>query len=170
MLDLDTSGIAAYADWLEGEPARIKLEIQQAYRKWALTIHEDITRLTPQWSGNLAANWMVEIGAPAAAAQFLGDPTVVFHDESTDLIWGREPYSRGMEPAVSISLDRAKSLRIPAMHEVIYIHNPTTYAEEVETDSGERRIRPINRLPRTETGKIAMVYHAFTKFSEQPLP
>jgi len=170
VLDLDLSGLDEYIGWLEKEPARIKLEVTKALHKWALVVHADITRLTPQWSGNLAANWMLDVGAVTSGAEELGNPDVVSFYQPGDGVFGSAPYSRGMQPAVSISLARAKAARLPALGESLYIHNPTTYAEEVEQDSGERPIRAINRVPRTESGKVAMVYHAYTKYSSRPLP
>jgi hypothetical protein len=166
VLDLDLSGLDRYLAWLTKEPERIELEVRVAFRNWAVAVHADIAKLTPQWSGNLAANWAIDIGAPTSTAQYLGDASVIFQAESKDSIYGREPYSRGMQPAVSIALARGKAVGVPSLRDTFYIHNPVTYAEEVEEDSGPRRIRAINRIPRSETGKIAMVAHAYTKHSQ----
>lgn len=165
MLEVDTSGVDAYVAWLRAESRHIQMQVRNIFRNWALTIHEDITRLTPQWSGNLAANWVVELNTMSRTAQYIVGPA------------GDQPYrpggrgedgpifSRGMEPAVSISLQRAATFRMPALSDTIYIHNPVEYAQEVEDDTTEPPIRAINRLPRTEAGKVAMVHHAAVKFN-----
>jgi len=159
MLAIDTSGVGTYVAWLEKQPARIVAELCWTYREWAVAIHAEIAMLTPQWSGNLAANWAIDLNSPSTTAEDLGDETV-------SAVHGRGPYSRGMLPAVGYSLDRGLKFGMPSLSSDIYIHNPVTYAEEVETDTGTRPIRAINRIPRTETGKIAMVIHAYTKHSQ----
>jgi hypothetical protein len=164
VLEIDTSGVEAYAAWLEQEAARITLDFRQFLHSWALFVHADITSLTPQWSGNLAANWALDVGAETTAATTFAGPA---GDQPFKGGRGGGPmYSRGMQPAVAISLARARQARLPELSETVYIHNPVEYAEAVENDSGPLRVRAINRLPRTEAGKIAMVLHAYTKYSQ----
>ena len=162
VLDLNTSGVDGFIRALKKELARVNKETLAVYTKWATTIHADIVRLTPQWGGNLAASWYLDIGAPSSGAQELGDPSVRKFDSPGT---GRQPYSRGLDPAVSISLARGKKFKIPALTAKVFIHNPVSYADEVEADSGPNPIRAVNRVPRSETGKVAMVYHAHTKYS-----
>ena len=166
MLDLPNieTKVAAFQAALRKELARVNLEIATAYRKWALVIHADIVRLTPQWGGNLAANWYIDVGAPSSSAQDLGDPSVRNYKEPRSTT-SQPPYARGMDPAVGISLARAKQLALPSLHDRLFIHNPVEYAEAVELDVGPRPIRAINRVPRAQTGKVAMVYHAYLKYS-----
>lgn len=165
MLEIDTSGVSSYVAWLEEEARLLKLKVRNIYRNWAVTIHEDITRLTPQWSGNLAANWVIETNGTSRSAVYTVGPA----GDQPYRPGGRGEqgpmYSRGMEPAVSISLQRAASFRMPALSDTVYIHNPVEYAQEVEDDSTDPPIRAINRLPRTEAGKVAMVHHAAAKFN-----
>lgn len=165
MLDLDTSGVASYVKWLETEAARLKFEVRSIFREWALHIHADITSLTPQWSGNLAANWALDLGSPSTAAVYL----VGAGEDQPFAAGGRGGkgglFSRGMQPAVGISLDRAKQVGLPQLSDDLFIHNPVAYAQAVEDDTSEPRIRAINRWPRTESGKVVMVSHAAMKYS-----
>ena len=165
MLDLDTSGVAAYVQWLEAEAARLKLEVRAIFRQWALHIHADITSLTPQWSGNLAANWVLDIGSPRTAARYLAGPA----GDQPFAAGGRGGkgglFSRGMQPAVGISIDRARQVGLPLLSDSLYIHNPVAYAQKVEDDTSQPPIRAINRWPRTESGKVVMVAHAAMKYS-----
>lgn len=165
MLAIDTSGVAAYASWLEKEAARLELEVRTAYRAWAITLHKEITELTPQWSGNLAANWALDLGAPTYSAQYIHGPAYDQPIEEDTRGGGRQPRSRGMEPAVGISLARAKQVGIPSLSQAFYIHNPVAYADSIEDDSTTPPVRAINRVPRSETGKIAMVHYAHAKYS-----
>jgi hypothetical protein len=163
MLAIDTSGVPEYTAWLDKQAVALRLEVQEVFRSWCVAIHREIAELTPQWSGNLAANWAIDIGSPSTTAQELGDPSVRTVGSTDSPAFGRDPYSRGMQPAVQESLARGQRLQLPGLAESVYIHNPVTYAAEVEEDSGARPIRAINRVPRSETGKVAMVYHAYFK-------
>lgn len=166
MLEVDITGVPAYTRWLAEQALALKAEVLRKYRAWALHIHRDITELTPQWSGNLAANWALDVGSPSSTAQELGDPTVRRPGSTDSPAFGADPYSRGMEPAVQLSLARAQRAGWAGLASAYFIHNPVEYADEVEEDAGERPIRAINRVPRTETGKIAMVHHAAFKYSQ----
>lgn len=165
MLALNTSGVAAYADWLESQAARLELEVRSIYRAWAIAIHKEITELTPQWSGNLASNWALDLDSPSYAAQYIHGPAYDQPIEEGTRPAGRQPRSRGMEPAVGISLARAKQVGMPGLGQAFYIHNPVAYADAIEDDSTTPPVRAINRLPRSETGKIAMVAYAAAKHS-----
>ena len=165
MLEIDTSGIAAYTKWLDEQAAALELAVREAYRSWAVKIHASITELSPQWSGNMAANWMLDVGAVTSSADY-------YFGEAGDQPYvpggcgGRGGlFSRGMEPAVGISLNRAKQTLVPLLSDSLFIHNPVDYAQRVEDDTSDPRIRGINRLPREETGIIAMVAYAYTQFS-----
>lgn len=165
MLEIDTSQVPSYVKWLREQARGLELEVRETYRAWAVHIHADIAVLTPQWSGNLAANWAIDLNAKTYTAQELGDPEVRPAGSDISPVFGRDPYSRGMLPAVDDSLERGRKFTLPKLTDVIYIHNPVSYAMDIETDTSSPRVRAINRLPRTEAGKIAMVYHAFTKYS-----
>ena len=161
MIAIDTSGVPAYVKWLEAEALRLRFEVRQIYRKWAISIHAEIAELTPQWSGNLAANWAIDIGGATTEATYYTGPS--YDQPIEEGTRGAPWFSRGMEPAVGISLARGKALNLPALSDSIYIHNPVAYADSVETDTNRPSIRAINRVPRTTTGKIAMVAYAYAK-------
>lgn len=163
MIAVDTSGVPAYVKWLEAEALRLRLEVRQVYRKWAMSIHAEIAELTPQWSGNLAANWAIDIGGTLTDATYYTGPS--YDQPIEEGTRGGPLFSRGMEPAVSLSLERGKSFGLPNLSDSIYIHNPVAYADSVETDTNIPPIRAINRVPRSETGKIAMVAYSFAKHS-----
>lgn len=165
MLAINTSGVEAYAKWLDAQAAELELAVRTIYRAWAIAIHKEITELTPQWSGNLASNWALDIGAPNYAAVYYAGPAADQPISEGTRGGGRQPYSRGMYPAVGRSLDRAKQVGLPGLRQSLYIHNPVEYADSIEADSTTPPVRAINRLPRSETGKIAMVYYAHAKHS-----
>ena len=165
MLALDVSGVEAYAAWLDQQAAALLLDVRNTYREWALALHAEITMLTPQWSGNLAANWMLELGAAGRGAAYIAGPA----RDQVMAPGGRGGqgglYSRGMYPAVGISIERAERVGMPALADEFYIHNPVDYAQSIEDDTNDPAVRAINRVPRAETGKVAMVAHAYFKHS-----
>lgn len=161
MLAVDASGCDAFADWLEKQAVEaVLMPVLQAYRSFALEVLTSIVELTPQWTGNLAANWVLELNGETASERNLGDPRVLRPTHGRAF----SPYSRGMDPAVSKALAQAQAAPIPGLSDAFYIHNPVSYAQEVEDDSGTPRIRPINRFPRGEVGKVAMVAFAYTRY------
>ena len=168
MLAIDASGANAFADWLESEAYGLLTYVRAFFRSWALQIHADIAELTPQWTGNLAANWWLSVNGTPGSEVFLGDPSVKRPEHGRAFT----PYSRGMEPAVSISLARAAQVPLPKVQDVLYIYNPVSYAQEIEDDTSDPRVRPVNRLPRAETGRVAMISYAYAKYSKgsNPLP
>jgi len=163
VIELNTSGVPAFLKALQAERERLNMLVRTTYRRWVLTIHADIATLTPQWGGNLAANWYIDTGSPSSSAQELGDPGVRTYRSKA--AGARAPYSRGADPAVALSIARGKTFGIPLITDKIFIHNPVEYADAVELDVGPRPIRPVNRVPRAATGKVAMVYHAQLKYS-----
>lgn len=116
---------------------------------------------TPEWSGNLAANWRVGIGAAPT------DYDDVFKDAlSKDPTPGaRSPYSRQTPNQSALHYARVNAREV--IHNVslvgdVYIANTTPYAYEVETNSvnGRPFIRTVN-LP------IEMVYAAVDRYNVQ---
>ena len=164
MLEIDTSGVPAFTSWLDAEVVRVELELRQLYRAWAVKIFSTIVELSPQWSGNLAANWFIEANHATATPQWIAGPP---HAQN-GVTRGPPLYSRGMAPATDISMARAAAAPIFSLRDTVYIHNPVDYADEVENDTSTPRIRPINRIPRSEVGKVAMVHHAAARFAVEP--
>jgi hypothetical protein len=159
-----THNVDAFIAELRLQHAGVLNAVRYRYAQWVLAIHTDIVKLTPQWGGNLAANWYLDINGVSSGEQDLGDPTVRAPGSSPTV--GKAPYSRGRDPAVAISLARQKGFWVDYFDRV-FIHNPVEYADEVEAGIGPggRDIRAINRVPRSSTGKVAMVYHAYVKYS-----
>ena len=165
MFDL-TVNVDAFIAELDRSVGSALDQINRIFRNWCLRIHADIVQLTPQWGGNLAANWYLDTGEPSAQAQELGDPEVRQFGQKG----GKTPYSRGMDPAVALSMARQKTF-FPSLYDRVFIHNPVEYADEVESgtwtseDGKVHRVRSVNRVPRSANGKVAMVYHAYIKYS-----
>ena len=69
MINIDFSGVDAFISAIEVEQARFNNQISTLYQKWVKIIFYDIVELTPQWSGNLAANWYVSTSSARSSAR-----------------------------------------------------------------------------------------------------
>jgi hypothetical protein len=118
---------------------------------------EFILQGTPEWSGELAANWRITVGAPAS-----GYSETIFKERPFPGPLP-EPYSRVQPNEAALNFARSISREaLPLIHvgAQVFISNPTPYAMEVEENRdhrGQPFIRGIN-LP------IEMVSVAADKF------
>jgi hypothetical protein len=97
---------------------------------------------TPEWSGTLASNWRLSVGAPATGYAMNQYPRARGGD------YGSEPFSK-QQPnpdAVRVPFHLA-SFVVPqiTLASKVFLTNNTPYAEEVRTDSGPRPIREVNK-------------------------
>lgn len=134
-----------------------------ALRGISLKLFKHVVQGTPQWSGNLAANWKMTVGVPAAGYS----PTVFKGAELGGLPINREPFSRrspnraAIQHAHETSKFAMPQFRLGAE---VYIVNTAPYAQLVAsadpkdgTLGGKRFLRGVN-LP------VEMVLSATEKF------
>lgn len=153
MVDLDLSQLDRYLLDLELAQNSFNNQISQKFREWVRLIFYDIVELTPQWSGNLAANWYISTSTSDGPEQTIPEKSY-FWPKPTYV----EPHHRGDEPAVSISKQRFDDLEFGYSSQV-FIFNPTEIAPQVEAQSIS--IRGVNLLD----GRVAMIAHAFSFYS-----
>lgn len=157
MVELDTSGIDAFLLQLNTLQASFNSQVNERFRHWVGVIFEDIVQLTPQWSGNLAANWYVGVDALSEAENTIPEKAIMW---PLDLY--AAAHERGDEAAVEISLRRFAEETFN-WSERVYIYNPTEIAPDVEAQS--IYIRPENLVD----GRVHMIAHAaFFYSSYQP--
>lgn len=158
MVELDTSGIDAFLLQLDALQKSFNFQVNAKYRQWVDVIFTDIVELTPQWSGNLAANWYVGKDAMSAS-----ESTIAAKESMWPLDLYSVPYERGDPDAVSISLARMETQEF-VWADQVYIYNPTSIAPQVEAES--IYIRPENKVD----GRVHMIAHAeYFYASYQPL-
>lgn len=153
MVDIDFSGLESFLSALEAEQKRFNADISVLYQKWVQHIFYDIIELTPQWSGNLAANWYLSLGAGQQ-----GEQTIAAKAYLWPLPHYVEPHQRGDEEAVSISKARFGGETF-GYSDQVFIYNPTSIAQEVEDQSIP--LRGVNLLD----GRVAMIAHAQSFYS-----
>ena len=133
------------------EFARFNISYQQLLRQ-AFT---DLVNGTPQWSGDLAANWNFSIGQPDES--YTETPmkyeAAVLHSRYV-------PKSAGDQTAVRMSLARMEALIDKvSWRDRVHFTNATPIAEAVEAQT--IYIRPVNLL---DSGAVAMVSHIRYKY------
>lgn len=153
MINIDFSGVDAFISAIEVEQARFNNQISTLYQKWVKIIFYDIVELTPQWSGNLAANWYVSTSSAQGPEQTIPAKAAMW-----PLPAFVEPHQRGDAEAVDISKSHFDDV-IFGYHDQVYIYNPTAIAPQVEEQS--IYIRGVNLLD----GRVAMIAHAQALYS-----
>jgi hypothetical protein len=148
LVDIDFSGVDVFLSGVELEQKSFNKMVSAKYRQWVEIIFDDIVELTPQWSGNLAANWNISTDGESSS-----EMTIPQKAHMWPLPPYTEPFRRGDPAAVSISKARfAES--IFGYSDQVYIYNPTEIAQAVEDHS--IYIRGVNLLD----GRVAMIAHA----------
>jgi hypothetical protein len=165
---LQIKGSQEFIKKLNREKMRIEHSVAETHRRIIKHIFTDLVTLTPQWSGNLASNWYIEFtGVKGAYRPVQGYvPPWEFDTTQSD-----PPFSRGMDPAVDVTLDRelAKLGKI-RYNTKVTLKNYAPYAEDVEMGIGPpdefgnpRDIREVNIL--RSYGGVAMKGYIEMKYS-----
>lgn len=146
MIQLDMSDLPAFELALSLELARLDREITEKFRGWTVTLFKELVYGSPQWSGDLTANWRYSVNAPDFT--YVPIPNKVEGSQ----FWSKaDVYQRGAEPAVGMALANLAAAPKPTWRDTVYISNSTPIAADVE----DRRvaIRPVNLV----NGEVAMI-------------
>lgn len=155
MFAVKTRGLTALLQKLDRHKVRVQKNIVKAKVDLATKVFMSVVEGSPQWSGNLAANWKVELGGSGAAYS-----PIPGYDPAN---WATtDAYVVGHPIAVGQAIPELQKLSGAKWDSRIAISNSTPYASEVEAGHGPngRPIRPENYV----YGQIAMVAYAMTKF------
>ena len=155
MFSVKARGLSGLLKKLERHQARVKRGIATEKAKLARKVFVSVVEGSPQWSGNLAQNWNLELGTARGRYQAV----MGYNPEN----WYRpEPFQAGDDPATTIALYTLPKLTQLKWNTPIRITNYTPYAAQVEAGQGPngRPIRPDNY----RYGQIAMVGYAMLKF------
>ncbi len=145
---------------------KLKGSITRTHQNLVKTMFIDLVSKTPQWSGELALHWGIEVhGKKAPGAYSVKNPAWQQRERRIPQL--QEPFQMGAEPAVTMTIAR----ELPKIAEIRYnsivkFVNNMPYAEAVESGEGPngRPIRPENRL--ATYGGVAMVQYLDTKYGK----
>ena len=191
---LEIKGIQDTIKKLQNAAVAYQISVTEAKKNLAWTIFRDLVEHTPQWSGNLASNWYIEVGGAYSGTSHYKRASM-YAEKLPPGKADPEPYSAGMDPAVSATLNRALgeldldefaafkntrnygSLTSGAVSRIrwnstIRIVNTTPYAEDVEAGvapEGTKGIRDVNLFhgPNVPAHGVAMVQYVQNKYGSR---
>lgn len=150
---------------LRNDIKEMKMSITKSHQKLVLTMFHDLVRHTPQWSGELALHWGIEVHGKKAPA--MGSVRNRGWEQKSRQDFSKlVPYQMGDDPAVRTTVMR----ELPKISEIRYnsivkFVNNMPYAEDVARGVGPegRPIREVNKL--AAYGGVAMINYLDMKYS-----
>lgn len=139
--------------------AETEQAVDFGYWSWTMRVFADLAESTPQWSGDLAANWYYSLNSPSGAYS-----EILAKKEH----WGAKgftmasPLQRGDPFAVTASVHRAMEGPKPTYTDVVYFSNNTPIGFDVENQLIP--LRPVNLVD----GRVAMADFMAVKWREMP--
>lgn len=154
--------------------AELEAEINSRYASFTRAVAKSLIETSPQWSGNLTANWNYSVGAPDESYSQIAAKGAVGADRLQKAFHSRfggttsGPYYAGHEAAVSHAVTRMNAVKPPTWRDPVYLTNATPddeggYLEET-IESGGVKLRPVNLV----AGQIALI--EFTRVKAQHMP
>lgn len=157
---LDIRGLSGFTRSVQGVKARAEGQITKKYKAFVTEVFEDLVMRTPQWSGNLAANWQVRLtneGPASKHSWYKKGHTGGFSDDtynSVKLGDGEAPMA-----AIQAAIPQINKIR---WNSRVRIENPVAYADLVSDGLGPRgrELRP-EHVPPFEM----MMYYIVNKYN-----
>lgn len=138
-------GLDDFKRKLNMDRLRLERRVTKAIQNLVWDVFTDLVVHTPQWSGNMAANWFIVLGSdpsPEPVPYNVGKSWPVTVDMLRN---GFSPYKQGDAEAVNASMSReySKVKRI-RWNSKVRLVNPVDYADKVEGGDSETPIREVN--------------------------
>lgn len=156
-------GLTALKSKLKLAELLVKQEVAKTVEVRIVKMFTELVSTTPQYSGNLASNWYIEVNTKAGYNPVIGyDP----------INWRREnPHQMGSSEAIAFALSRELP-KLKSLHKTLFapefrtirLVNTAPYASDIEngvTSSG-RPIRSVNIHP--EYYLVAMKGYIIQKY------
>ena len=144
---------------------KFKTNLTKTHQNLVKMMFRDLVAHTPQWSGELALHWGIEVHgmtAPSAGAKLSR-----LYDKSYTDYMQKDVYKMGEDPAVTRTVARelAKVDKIRYNSIVKFVNN-LPYAQDVQDGKGPngRSIREVNML--AAYGGVAMVNYIDMKYNK----
>lgn len=150
MLKVDTSGVEAFRRELKLEMARLDREISKVYVGWTRRIFTELVQGSPQWSGNMTANWKFSVGQPDYSyAEIFDKAPPGSHGRLRTANWGAGAFQAGHPSAVNAALSGMWAVKIGSWRDKVFMTNSTPmenslFALQDAIRLGVIRLRPVN--------------------------
>ena len=150
MIRIDTSGVAAFNKALDLELARLDREISAAFAGWTKRIFTGLVQDSPQYSGDMTANWTISLNTPDYSYSEIPNKYLASAPFANDV--QGEVYQRGHPIAVAMALAKMSGVN-PTWRDKVFFANATPIAEKIE--AGQIALRPVNLV----NGAVAMIQY-----------
>jgi hypothetical protein len=158
---LSAKGLQGMIDQVVYAKLQAEKRVTFEYRNLLYNMFHDVVAGTPQWSGNLATNWGIEVaGAPGVRYRE--------HPGYLHTYYGRIAVQKmGNDPAVRETLDRElpKLNNLKWNSKVTFI-NRTPYAADVQAGVGPNGL-PIRQVNLDAAGQVIMLNGIKVKYQNQ---
>lgn len=139
---LRVSGVRQTLEQLKSAQLRLELRATERYRNFVKVVFTDLVAHTPQYAGNLAANWHVVVGAKDA---YGSGPSYVEHFSKP--INRHAAHIAGDSEAVSRAMARAyAAIEHIKYNSAVAIMNSAPYSDEVDAGLGPSARGTIRRV------------------------
>lgn len=143
---LRLTGINKYMQKTAAQKARIKNGAANYVRAATRVVLRDLVLNTPQWSGNTAASWRIDLNTLPASE----DPSSLYNEDWESVLnFGGEPSFIGDKRAWRVALaDNAAAFKAIRYNTKVRIVNVAPFADELATESeANLKLRPGNFIP-----------------------
>ena len=150
-LVIEIENLEGFIASFEQAVAEVEAEFARAYRMWASSLFAALAKESPQWSGNFAANWNIQLDAESTRyeqiTEYAGDEWANY------VLTGFSVRFRGNQEAVETALARntptfVKAASLPArelLRKTFFVNNLTPYADAWANEPSEV-LRPGNYI------------------------
>lgn len=142
MISLSTLQLAEFEAQVELAFVKLEAEMSLKFAAFTRKVFMSVVQTSPQWSGNLAANWNYSTKSAD------GSYTSIKPDVPRK---GFKPYQVGSDPAAGRAIARMNAVTPPSWRDTVYITNATPddetgyLAESII--AGKVNLRPVNLVP-----------------------
>lgn len=157
-------GLDDFKRKLKMDQLRLERRVTNAIQNLVWDVFTDLAVITPQWSGNMAANWFIVLGSdptPDAIPYNVGEFWPVTRGMLDN---GFFPNQQGDEEAINASMSREyNKIKRIRWNSKIRIVNPVDYADKVEGGDEDTPIRAVNFTG--NYGRVALETYINVKYN-----
>lgn len=142
---LDVQGLRSFQRSIQATKARAEGKATLRYRQFVQRVFTDLVMHTPQWSGNLAANWQIRLtndGPAPLQGWYKKGHTGGFKDRTYEQV----QLGDGEAPFAAIERAAPQIDRI-FWNTRVSFENPVAYAQQVAEGQGPKSPRTGQELP-----------------------
>ncbi|WP_454735369.1 hypothetical protein [Cupriavidus necator] len=164
---LKVNNLSEFNSALDSALAAMEREVTHSLRGFAVTVFRELVENSPQWSGNLAANWNIGINVPSHEYTELVDKAGSWYGHADQQHHGDfVAHVRGAHYAVGVSIGKnLPRTRAIGLRDTVFINNNTPYLHHVEADESDEGESPYIRPENKIDGVVALREYVRAKYA-----